>query len=324
MKRLFQSNGNGAHRKSAIDSDLLRILVPPVICVVICCTFFVGASWAWFTDSATCGVEDIKSSWGEQVNVTVTEMPAVSLMLAAEGESTEAEKETEQPTEWTLMSAVSLMLAAEGESTEAEEETEQPTEWTLKPDKGYSVTLQWPADENVQTEGYCVITIGSSQYRTEVFSDPLSFTCYTTGMEYPVVMKIDGFPGTYEATDGEEIIHDGGTIGKEPAPTPTPEATASPEPTPVPEATVSPEPTPTEDPTPTAAPTTEPAPETSVSPESTPTEDSTPTAAPRTEPGPETSVSPEPTATEAPTPTTENAEGQEQSEAQTSAPASQG
>ena len=76
MKRLFQSNGNGAHRKSAIDSDLLRILVPPVICVVICCTFFVGASWAWFTDSATCGVEDIK-------NVTVTEIPAVSSMLLA-------------------------------------------------------------------------------------------------------------------------------------------------------------------------------------------------------------------------------------------------
>ena len=272
MKRLFQSNGNGAHRKSAIDSDLLRILVPPVICVVICCTFFVGASWAWFTDSATCGVEYIKakSNFGVRVNVTVTDMSAVSPML----------------------------LAAAVESTEAEEETDQPTEWTLEPDKGYSVTLQWPADENVQTEGYCVITIGSSQYRTEVFSDLLSFICDTTGMEYPVVMKIDGFPGTYEATDGEEIIHDGGTIGKKPAPTPTPEATASPEPTPAPEATASPEPTPTEAPTPTAAPTTEPAPEPSVSPESTPTE--------------------------APTPTTENAEGQEQSEAQTSAPASQG
>ena len=248
MKRLFQSNGNGAHRKSAIDSDLLRILVPPVICVVICCTFFVGASWAWFTDSATCGVEDIKtkSNFGTKVNVTVTDMSAVSpMLLVAEVESTEAEEETEQPTEWTLMSAVSLMLAAEGESTEAEEETEQPTEWTLEPDNGYCVTLQWPADENVQTEGYCVITIGSSQYRTEVFSDPLSFICYTTGMEYPVVMKIDGFSGGYEATDGEEIIHNDGTIGKKPAPTPTPEATASPEPTP------------TEDPTPTAAPTTE-------------------------------------------------------------------
>ena len=276
MKRLFQSNGNGAHRKSAIDSDLLRILVPPVICVVICCTFFVGASWAWFTDSATCGVEDIKANneFTEKVNVTVTDMSAVSPML----------------------------LAAEVESTEAEEETEQPTEWTLEPDKGYYVTLQWPADENVQTEGYCVITIGSSQYRTEVFSDLLSFICDTTGMEYPVVMKINGFLGTYEATDGEEIILDGGTIGEKPAPTPTPEATVSPEPTPTPEATVPPEPTPTEDPTPTAAPTTEPAPETSVSPESTPTEDPTPTAAP----------------------TTENAEGQEQSEAQTSAPASQG
>ena len=264
MKRLFQSNGNGAHRKSAIDSDLLRILVPPVICVVICCTFFVGASWAWFTDSATCGVEDIKakSNFGTEVNVTVTDM-----------------------------SAVIPMLAAEGESTEAEEETEQPTEWTLEPDKGYYVTLQWPVDENAQTGGYCVITIGSSQYRTEVFSGALSFICYTTGMEYPVVMKIDGFSGGYEAMDGEEIIHNGYTIG-EPTPTPTP--------TPTPEATVSPEPTPTEDPTPTAAPTTEPAPETSVSPEPTPTEE--PTAAP----------------------TTENAEGQEQSEAQTSAPASQG
>ena len=273
MKRLFQSNGNGAHRKSAIDSDLLRILVPPVICVVICCTFFVGASWAWFTDSATCGVEDIKAkrSWGEKVNVTVTDMSAVRQML----------------------------LAAEVESTEAEEETEQPTELTLERDKGYYVTLKWP---NAQTKGYCVITIGSSQYRTEVFSDLLSFICYTTGMEYPVVMKIDGFLGTYEATDGEEIIHNGDTIGKKPAPTPTPEATASPEPTPAPEATASPEPTPTEDSTPTAAPTTEPAPETSVSPESTPTEAPTPTAAP----------------------TTENAEGQEQSEAQTSAPASQG
>ena len=150
MKRLFQSNGNGAHRKSAIDSDLLRILVPPVICVVICCTFFVGASWAWFTDSATCGVEDIKakSNFGTEVNVTVTEIPAVRQML----------------------------LAAEVESTEAEEETEQPTEWTLEPDKGYSVTLQWPADENVQTEGYCVITIGSSQYRTVVFSYPLTWS----------------------------------------------------------------------------------------------------------------------------------------------------
>ena len=220
MKRLFQSNGNGAHRKSAIDSDLLRILVPPVICVVICCTFFVGASWAWFTDSATCGVEDIKaeSSWGEKVNVTVTDMSAVSPML---------------------------LVAAEVESTEAEEETEQPTEWTLEPDNGYCVTLQWPADENVQTEGYCVITIGSSQYRTEVFSYPLSFICYTTGMEYPVVMKIDGFLGTYEATDGEEIILDGGTIGEEPAPAPAPETS------------VSPESTPTEAPTPTAAPTTE-------------------------------------------------------------------
>ena len=206
MKRLFQSNGNGAHRKSAIDSDLLRILVPPVICVVICCTFFVGASWAWFTDSATCGVEDIKANneFPEKVNVTVTDRSAVSLML----------------------------LAAEVESTEAEEETEQPTEWTLEPDKGYYVTLQWPVDENAQTEGYCVITIGSSQYRTEVFSYALSFICYTTGMEYPVVMKIDGFLGTYEATDGEEIILDGGTIGKEPAPAPTPEATASPESTP--------------------------------------------------------------------------------------------
>ena len=212
MKRLFQSNGNGAHRKSAIDSDLLRILVPPVICVVICCTFFVGASWAWFTDSATCGVEDIRANneFPEQVNVTVTEMPAVS-----------------------------LMLAAEGESTEAEEETEHPTEWTLEPDKGYYVTLQWPADENVQTEGYCVITIGSSQYRTEVFSYPLSFICYTTGMEYPVVMKIDGFSGGYEATDGEKIILDGGTIGEEPAPAPAPETS------------VSPESTPTEAPTPT-------------------------------------------------------------------------
>ena len=287
MKRLFQSNGNGAHRKSAIDSDLLRILVPPVICVVICCTFFVGASWAWFTDSATCGVEDIKANkvFPEKVNVTVTDM-----------------------------SAVSLMLAAEGESTEAEEETEQPTEWTLEPDNGYCVTLQWPADENVQTEGYCVITIGSSQYRTEVFSDALSFICYTTGMEYPVVMKIDGFPGTYEATDGEEIIHNGDTIGKKPAPTPTPEATASPEPTPAPEATASPEPTP--------------APEATASPEPTPTEDSTPTAAPTPEPAPETSVSPESTPTEDPTPTaaptTESAEGQEQSAEQASAPASQG
>ena len=289
MKRLFQSNGNGAHRKSAIDSDLLRILVPPVICVVICCTFFVGASWAWFTDSATCGVEDINIRLGKPVNVTVTDMPAVSLMLAAEGESTEAEKETEQPTEWTLMSAVSpMLLAAEVESTEAEEETEQPTEWTLEPNEGYYVTLQWPADENAQTKGYCVITIGSSQYRTEVFSYPLSFICYTTGMEYPVVMKIDGFSGEYEATYDGKIIRNGDTIGKEPVPTPAPETTASPEPTP------------TEDPTPTAAPTTEPAPETSVSPESTPTEE--PTAAP----------------------TTENAEDQEQSEAQTSAPASQG
>ena len=276
MKRLFQSNGNGAHRKSAIDSDLLRILVPPVICVVICCTFFVGASWAWFTDSATCGVEDIKANYQfpEKVNVTVTDM-----------------------------SAVSLMLAAEGESTEAEEETEQPTEWTLYPDKGYYVTLKWPADENVQTEGYCVITIGSSRYRTEVFSNTLSFYCYTTGMENPVVMKIDGFSGGYEAMVGEEIIHNDYTIGEPtptPTPTPTPEATVSPEPTPAPEATVSPEPTPTEDPTPTAAPTTEPAPETSVSPESTPTEE--PTAAP----------------------TTENAEGQEQSVEQASALASQG
>ena len=285
MKRLFQSNGNGAHRKSAIDSDLLRILVPPVICVVICCTFFVGASWAWFTDSATCGVEDIKakSNFGTKVNVTVTDM-----------------------------SAVSLMLAAEVESTEAEEETEQPTEWTLEPDKGYYVTLQWPVDENAQTGGYCVITIGSSQYRTEVFRDALSFTCYTTGMEYPVVMKIDGFSGGYEATDGEEIIHNGDTIGEEPTPTPTPEATVSPEPTPTPEATVSPEPTPT--------------PEATVSPEPTPTEDPTPTAAPTTEPAPETSVSPEPTPTEEPTaaPTTENAEGQEQSVEQASALASQG
>ena len=263
MKRLFQSNGNGAHRKSAIDSDLLRILVPPVICVVICCTFFVGASWAWFTDSATCGVEDIKakSNFGTKVNVTVTDM-----------------------------SAVNLLLAAEVESTEAEEETEQPTEWTLEPDKGYYVTLQWPDDENAQTEGYCVITIGSSQYRTEVFRDALSFICYTTGMEYPVVMKIDGFSGGYEETEGEEIIHNGDTIGEEPIPTPTP----------TPEATVSPEPTPTEDPTPTAAPTMEPAPETSVSPEPTPTEE--PTAAP----------------------TTENAEGQEQSVEQASALASQG
>ena len=294
MKRLFQSNGNGAHRKSAIDSDLLRILVPPVICVVICCTFFVGASWAWFTDSATCGVEDIKtkSNFGTKVNVTVTEIPAVSPML----------------------------LVAEVESTEAEEETEQPTEWTLEPDNGYCVTLQWPVDENAQTGGYCVITIGSSQYRTEVFSGALSFICYTTGMEYPVVMKIDGFSGGYEATDGEKIILDGGTIGEEPSPTPTPEATVSPEPTPTeeptptPEATVSPEPTP--------------APEATASPEPTPTEDPTPTAAPTTEPAPETSVSPESTPTEAPTPTaaptTENAEGQEQSEAQTSAPASQG
>ena len=312
MKRLFQSNGNGAHRKSAIDSDLLRILVPPVICVVICCTFFVGASWAWFTDSATCGVEDIKtkSNFGTKVNVTVTDMPAVSLMLAADGESTKAEEETEQPTEWTLMSAVSPRLAAKGESTEAEKETEQPTEWTLDSDKGYYVTLQWPADENAQTGGYCVITIGSSQYRTEVFSDLLSFICYTTGMEYPVVMKIDGFSGGYEAMDGEEIIRNGGTIGEEPAPAPAPETTASPEPTPTPEATASPEPTP--------------APEATASPEPTPTEDSTPTAAPTTEPAPETSVSPESTPTEAPTPTTENAEGQEQSEAQTSAPASQG
>lgn len=285
MKRLFQSNGNGAHRKSAIDSDLLRILVPPVICVVICCTFFVGASWAWFTDSATCGVEDIKANnvFPEKVNVTVNDMSAVSPML----------------------------LAAVVESTEAEEETEQPTEWTLEPDKGYDVTLQWP---NAQTEGYCVITIGSSQYRTKVFSNTLSFKCYTTGMKNPVVMKIDGFSGGYEEEENEMIIREGGKIGEEPEPeptpeataspepTPTPEATASPEPTPVPEATVSPEPAPTEDPTPTAAPTTEPAPETSVSPESTPTEDPTPTAAP----------------------TTENAEGQEQSEAQTSAPASQG
>ena len=107
------------------------------------------------------------------------------------------------------------------------------------------MTLQWPADENVQTEGYCVITIGSSQYRTEVFSGALSFICYTTGMEYPVVMKIDGFSGGYEATDGEEIILDGDTIGKEPVPTPAPETS------------VSPESTPTEAPTPTAAPTTE-------------------------------------------------------------------
>lgn len=291
MKRLFQSNGNGAHRKSAIDSDLLRILVPPVICVVICCTFFVGASWAWFTDSATCGVEDItaKSNFGVRVNVTVTDRSAVSPML----------------------------LAAKVESTEAEEETEQPTEWTLEPNKGYDVTLQWPVDENAQTGGYCVITIGSSQYRTEVFSGALSFICYTTGMEYPVVMKIDGFLGTYEATDGEEIIHNGYTIGEPtptPTPTPTPEATVSPEPTPTPEATASPEPTP--------------APEATASPEPTPTEDPTPTAAPTTEPAPETSVSPESTPTEAPTPTaaptTENAEGQEQSEAQTSAPASQG
>ena len=213
MKRLFQSNGNGAHRKSAIDSDLLRILVPPVICVVICCTFFVGASWAWFTDSATCGVEGIKANnkFPEQVNVTVTDMSAVSPML----------------------------LAAEVESTEAEEETEQPTEWTLEPDKGYYVTLQWPVDENAQTGGYCVITIGSSQYRTEVFSGALSFICYTTGMEYPVVMKIDGFSGGYEATDGEKIILDGGTIGEEPAPAPAPETS------------VSPESTPTEAPTPT-------------------------------------------------------------------------
>ena len=242
MKRLFQSNGNGAHRKSAIDSDLLRILVPPVICVVICCTFFVGASWAWFTDSATCGVEDIRANneFPEQVNVTVTEIPAVrQMLLEAEGESTEAEKEAEQPTEWTLMSAVSLMLAAEGESTEAEEETEQPTEWTLEPDKGYYVTLQWPADENVQTEGYCVITIGSSQYRTEVFSDLLSFICDTTGMEYPVVMEINGFSGEYEATYDGKIILDGGTIGEEPAPAPAPETS------------VSPESTPTEAPTPT-------------------------------------------------------------------------
>ena len=157
-----------------------------------------------------CGGYKGESNFGEPVNVTVTEMPAVS-----------------------------LMLAAEGESTEAEEETEQPTEWTLEPNEGYSVTLQWPDDENVQTEGYCVITIGSSQYRTEVFSGALSFICYTTGMEYPVVMKIDGFSGGYEATDGEEIILDGDTIGKEPVPTPAPETS------------VSPESTPTEAPTPT-------------------------------------------------------------------------
>ena len=225
----------------------LLTLLSSALSLVMCLTLFAGTSWAWFYDTATCAVEDIKikTNLGTKVNVTVTDMSAVSLMLAAEGESTEAEKETEQPTEWTLMSAVSLLLAAEVESTEAEEETEQPTEWTLEPDNGYCVTLQWPADENVQTEGYCVITIGSSQYRTEVFSYPLSFICYTTGMEYPVVMKIDGFLGTYEATDGEEIILDGGTIGEEPAPAPAPETS------------VSPESTPTEAPTPTAAPTTE-------------------------------------------------------------------
>ena len=206
-----------------------------------------------------CGGYKGESNFGEPVNVTVTEMPAVS-----------------------------LMLAAEGESTEAEEETEQPTEWTLEPDKGYYVTLQWPGDENAQTEGYCVITIGSSQYRTEVFSNTLSFICYTTGMEYPVVMKIDGFSGEYEATYDGEIILDGDTIGEEPAPTPAPEATVSPEPTSTPDATVFPEPTPT--------------PETTASPEPTPTEDPTPTAAP----------------------TTESAEGQEQSAEQASAPASQG
>ena len=81
-----------------------------------------------------CGGYKGESNFGEPVNVTVTEMPAVS-----------------------------LMLAAEGESTEAEEETEQPTEWTLEPDKGYYVTLQWPGDENAQTESYCVITIGGSE-----------------------------------------------------------------------------------------------------------------------------------------------------------------
>ena len=100
MKRLFQSNGNGAHRKSAIDSDLLRILVPPVICVVICCTFFVGASWAWFTDSATCGVEYIKakSNFGVRVNVTVTDMSAVNLMLAPETSVSPESTPTEAPT----------------------------------------------------------------------------------------------------------------------------------------------------------------------------------------------------------------------------------
>lgn len=217
--------------------------MPPVICVVICCTFFVGASWAWFTDSATCGVEDIKakSNFGVRVNVTVTDMSAVSPML----------------------------LAAKVESTEAEEETEQPTEWTLEPDKGYDVTLQWP---NAQTEGYCVITIGSSQYRTEVFSEALSFICYTTGMENPVVMKIDGFSGGYEATDGEEIIHNDYTIG-EPTPTPTPESTPEVTETPAPETTpeTTPEPTPEPEATETPVPETtpEPTPEIDATPEVT-------------------------------------------------------
>lgn len=224
----------------------LLTLLSSALSLVMCLTLFAGTSWAWFYDTATCAVEDIKikTNLGTKVNVTVTDM-----------------------------SAVSLMLAAEGESTEAEEETEQPTEWTLEPDKGYYVTLQWPVDENAQTGGYCVITIGSSQYRTEVFSDALSFICYTTGMEYPVVMKIDGFSGGYEEEENEMIIRKGGKIGEEPEPEPTPESTPEVTETPAPETTpeTTPEPTPEPEATETPVPETtpEPTPEIDATPEVT-------------------------------------------------------
>lgn len=136
-----------ANRGSGTDKALSSLLLSSALGILACCFCLAGATWAWFSESMTSDVDDIKSSsYSVSVNIVEAETETDAVVVtesAAPEESIVSEPAAEEP-------AASTPEAVETPAAESEvpaaAASESPAEESAAPAENTETAAEAPAE----------------------------------------------------------------------------------------------------------------------------------------------------------------------------------
>ena len=177
FRRLFYKPKHAADTGG--DYGIYRSLAPSVAGIALCTACLCGTSWAWFTATATTGVESIQTAtYSADAKVTAVTDAVQTASLADEAGAVVCEKD------------------ADGITT-----------YKFPADGAYSVTL---APAGTAANGYCVISFGNKTYRTpQLTVGSMTIVVYAAADQTLIVAPQWG---TYSGD--ATIIEDGDVIGE--------------------------------------------------------------------------------------------------------------